>query len=538
MIKNFIGIIDTPLPYNVTNEGGVFFMDNRNDPKEFDLYKDIQARTGGDIYIGVVGPVRTGKSTFIKRFMDVCVLPNMEKEYERKQAQDELPQSGAGRTITTTEPKFIPSEAAQIKLGAEIPVRVRLIDCVGYMVDGAAGHMEEDEQRMVRTPWYEHEIPFAEAAELGTYKVIHDHSTIGIVVMTDGSFSDIPAANYEPAFEKTLQQLTDLNKPFLVLLNSEKPYADSVQKLAQSLSDTYHVTVLPVNCAQLKEEDITKILQHVLLEFPISSMSFYMPKWVEMLDRMHPLKQSLIEAVRGKMPEYNKMKDIYEKPFDLGNDYVTKLRIDGVNLADGSVQIGLEMDEACYYQMLSEMLNQPIESEYDLMDYLSQSAKMRREYEKVEGAMNSVRQKGYGVVTPERSEITLEQPEVIHHGNKFGVKIRAQSPSIHMIRANIETEIAPIVGTKEQAEDLIAYISQSGRSSDEMKSGEGMSGGGIQNADGIWETNIFGKTVEQMVQDGISAKVAMIGDESQLKLQDTMQKIVNDTNGGLVCIII
>ena len=502
-------------------------MDNRNDQKEFDLYKDIQARTNGDIYIGVVGPVRTGKSTFIKRFMDVCVLPNMEKEYERKQAQDELPQSGTGKTITTTEPKFIPSEAATVRLGDEIPVRIRLIDCVGYMVEGAAGHMEEDVERMVRTPWYDYEIPFTQAAELGTYKVIHDHSTIGIVVMTDGSFSDIPAENYETALEKTLQQLSELKKPFLVLLNSERPYAETTQKMAQVLCEKYHVTVLPVNCAQLKEEDIQKIMQHVLLEFPISNISFYMPKWVEMLPTDHVVKQSLIDGIREKMSDYNKMKDIYERPFLLDNDYVTKMRVDGVNLADGSVQIGLEIDEACYYQMLSDMLGQPMESEYDLMDYLAESAKMRNEYAKVEGAMNSVRQKGYGVVTPERSEITLEQPEVIHHGNKFGVKIRAQSPSIHMIRANIETEIAPIVGTKEQAEDLIAYIGQNKQD-----------GGEKQSSDGIWETNIFGKTVEQMVQDGIAAKVSMIGDESQLKLQDTMQKIVNDTNGGLVCIII
>jgi len=495
-------------------------MDNRNE-KEFDLYKDIQARTAGDIYMGIVGPVRTGKSTFIKRFMDVCVLPNIEKEYEKKQAQDELPQSGTGKTITTTEPKFIPSEAAQIKLGGEIPVRVRLIDCVGYMVDGAAGHMEEDTERLVRTPWYDHEIPFTQAAELGTYKVICDHSTIGIVVMTDGSFSDIPAENYEPAFEKTTEQLKNLNKPFVVLLNSERPYAEATRQMAEDLEKKYQVTVLPVNCMQLREEDIQNIMEKVLLEFPISNIAFYMPKWVEMLPSEHVVKQCIIAGIREKMPVYNKMKDIYEKPFLLENEYVTKMRVDGVNLADGSVQIGMEIDEACYYQMLTDMLGRTMESEYDLMDYLSESAKMRSEYEKVESAMACVRQKGYGVVTPERSEITLEKPEVIHHGNKFGVKIRAQSPSIHMIRANIETEIAPIVGTKEQAEDLIAYIGEN-----------------EQGNDGIWETNIFGKTVEQMVQDGISAKVAMIGDESQLKLQDTMQKIVNDTNGGLVCIII
>ena len=492
-----------------------------NNQKEFDLYKDIQARTDGDIYIGVVGPVRTGKSTFIKRFMDICVLPNMEKEYEKKQAQDELPQSGTGRTITTTEPKFIPSDATQILLGEDIPVKIRLIDCVGYMVEGAAGHMEEDTERMVRTPWFDYEIPFTQAAEIGTYKVIHEHSTIGIVVTTDGSFSDIPAENYEPALEKTLQQLGQINKPFIVLLNSEKPYADTTQKLAKMMEEKYHVTVMPVNCAQLKEEDIHKIMQKVLLEFPISSISFYMPKWVEMLPADHPVKQALIDAVREKMGTYGRMKDIYETPLSLSGDYVTKTRIDNVNLADGSVSVSVGMDETCYYQMLSEMLGQTIESEYDLMDYLEESARMQKEYQKVETAVNSVRQKGYGVVTPERGEIMLDTPEVIHHGNKFGVKIRAQSPSIHMIRANIETEIAPIVGTKEQAEDLIAYIGQN-----------------EQGNDGIWETNIFGKTVEQMVQDGITAKVSMIGEESQIKLQDTMQKIVNDTNGGLVCIII
>ncbi len=485
------------------------------------MYKDIQARTDGDIYIGVVGPVRTGKSTFIKRLMDVCVLPNMEKEYEKKQAQDELPQSGTGKTVTTTEPKFIPGEAAQIRLGEEIPVRVRLIDCVGYMVDGATGHMEEDAERMVRTPWYDYEVPFTQAAEIGTYKVIHDHSTIGIVVTTDGSFSDIPVENYEPALEKTLQQLRQINKPFIVLLNSEKPFADATQNLAHALEEKYHITVMPVNCAQLKEEDIHKIMQKVLLEFSISSIAFYMPKWVEMLPADHPVKQSLVNNIREKMGIYHRMKDIYELPLLLDDDYVTKTRVDRVGLADGCVSVTVDMDEACYYQMLSELLGQTIESEYDLMDYLENSAKMQKEYQKVEAAISSVRQKGYGVVTPERSEITLDTPEVIHHGNKFGVKIRAQSPSIHMIRANIETEIAPIVGTKEQAEDLIAYIGQN-----------------EQGNDGIWETNIFGKTVEQMVQDGISAKVGMIGDESQLKLQDTMQKIVNDTNGGLVCIII
>jgi stage IV sporulation protein A len=496
-------------------------MDSKRNLEEYELYKDIQARTGGEIYIGVVGPVRSGKSTFIKRFMDVCVLPNMEKEYEKKQAMDELPQSGAGKTITTTEPKFIPSEAAEINLAGDVTARVRLIDCVGYMVEGATGHMEEDAQRMVRTPWFDHEIPFTQAAELGTYKVIHDHSTIGIVVTTDGSFSEIPAENYEPALEKTLSQLAGINKPYVVLLNTEKPLSESAQRMAEELAEKYNTPVLPVNCAQLKEEDIRMIMQSILLAFPITSISFYMPKWVEMLPLSHPLKQEMVTEIKEKMEQYNTMEDILQKPWSFASESITKTRLDGMNPADGSVQIGLEVEEESYYKMLSDMLGQTIESEYELMEYLENSAKMQREYEKVQGAMESVRQKGYGVVTPQRQEITLEEPQIIHHGNKFGVKIRAQSPSIHMIRANIETEIAPIVGSKEQADDLIAYIGKSG-----------------QGEEGIWETNIFGKTIEQMVQDGISAKLALIGEESQLKLQDTMQKIVNDTNGGLVCIIL
>ena len=491
----------------------------KTENSEFDVYKDMQARTNGEIYIGVVGPVRTGKSTFIKRFMDVCVLPHMTEEYSKKQAVDELPQSGTGKTITTTEPKFIPSEAAQITIG-DVTVKTRLIDCVGYMVDGAVGHMEEDAERMVKTPWYDYEIPFTQAAELGTYKVIHDHSTIGIVITTDGSFSDIPQANYEPALEKTLKQLSELHKPFLVLLNSERPLAEETKQYAEALSLKYQVTVLPVNCAQLKKEDINRIMENILLEFPISCMEFYMPKWVEMLPAEHPLKESVLQEIRQFMPAYSYMRDIMEHPIMLSDTYVKKTRMDGINLADGSVKCYLDIDESYYYEMLSDLLGQPVESEYELLDYLEEASKMQKEYKKVLQAIDQVRQKGYGVVTPERSEIELEAPEVIRHGSKYGVKIKAKSPSIHMIRANIETEIAPIVGTKEQAEDLIGYIGQN------------------EASDGIWDTNIFGKTVEQMVQDGITTKIAMIGEESQLKLQDSMQKIVNDTNGGLVCIII
>ena len=489
--------------------------------QDYNLYKDIQIRTGGEIYLGVVGPVRTGKSTFIKRFMDLMVLPFMEDEHTRTRAQDELPQSSGGKTITTTEPKFIPKEAAEVALGDDIRVKVRMIDCVGYMVNGAVGHMEEEQERMVKTPWFDYEIPFTQAAEIGTDKVIHDHSTIGLVVTTDGSFGELPRESYLEAEEKTIHALKRLHKPFLVLLNTARPFAEETKKLVQELEAKYQVSAMPANCEQLKKEDINQILEKVLYEFPISVMEFYMPKWVEMLPVTNRMKQDIVAQVTELMKGITCVRDVIERPVSMESEYVKRCKTDAINMADGSVKIVLDVDDAYYYEMLSEMIGEEITSEYQLIHILKEFAKMRREYAKVQNAVQSVRFKGYGVVTPERSEIHLDTPEVIRHGNKFGVKIKAESPSIHMIRANIETEIAPIVGTEQQAQDLIRYIA-------EAQNGE----------DGIWETNIFGKTIEQLVNDGITSKIAMIGDESQLKLQETMQKIVNDSNGGMVCIII
>lgn len=491
----------------------------------YDLYKDIRQRTGGEIYIGVVGPVRTGKSTFIKRFMDVCVLPFMEDEHEKERARDEMPQSAGGKTITTTEPKFIPKEAAKVMLGGDVEAKIRLIDCVGYMVDGAAGHMEEDTERMVKTPWSDTEIPFTQAAGIGTDKVIHDHSTIGIVVLTDGSFGELPRNNYLEAEQKTINALKKLHKPFLVLLNSERPLAEDTKHLATEIADKYQVEVLPVNCEQLKKEDIHTIMEQVLYEFPVSRMEFFMPKWVEMLPFDNRMKQDMVMSVRELMKQINTVKDLRKIQTDgqipVNSEYIKRCKIDGVNLADGSAKIQLEVDNAYYYEMLSELVGDEIDGEYQLISKLKELSAMKKEYAKVLEAVRCVRGRGYGVVTPERSEISLAKPELIRHGNKFGVKIKAESPSIHMIRANIETEIAPIVGTEQQAQDLIRYISEAGN-----------------DENGIWETNIFGKTVEQLVSDGITSKIAMIGDESQEKLQETMQKVVNDMNGGMVCIII
>ena len=487
----------------------------------YDLYKDIQLRCGGEIYIGVVGPVRTGKSTFIKRFMDLMVLPYMEDSYEKERVNDELPQSAGGKTITTTEPKFIPKEAAQITLGDGIEAKVRLIDCVGYMVEGAGGHMENEEERMVKTPWSAEEMPFTMAAEIGTRKVILDHSTIGIVVTCDGSFGDIPRENYLPAEERTIRELKKLKKPFVVLLNTAKPYGEDAVRTAQEISEKYDVTAVPVNCEQLKKEDIHNILEKVLYEFPLTRIEFYMPKWVEMLPVNHKMKSDIVSQVREIMGQYNCIRDVSTRPIMLESEYIKKCKMDNINMADGCIKIWLEVDDAYYYEMLSELIGENITSEYQLLNILKEMSRMKKEYVKVLHAVDAVRHKGYGVVTPDREEITLDKPELIKHGNKFGVKIKAESPSIHMIRANIETEISPIVGSEEQAQDLIRYISDSDASEE-----------------GIWETNIFGKTVEQLVNDGITSKITMIGEESQVKLQETMQKIVNDSNGGMVCIII
>nr|WP_300569029.1 stage IV sporulation protein A [uncultured Acetatifactor sp.] len=486
----------------------------------YDLYNDIKNRTGGEIYIGVLGPVRTGKSTFIKRFMEEMVLPYMEDEHAKLRAQDELPQSAGGKTITTTEPKFIPNEAASVVLSGEIPVSVRLIDCVGYMVEGAAGHMEEDMERMVKTPWFDYEIPFTQAAEIGTDKVMNDHSTIGLVITTDGSFGEIPRGNYLEAEEKTILALKRLRKPFLVLVNSQKPYSEDARRVAEEIGEKYGVAAVTVNCEQLKKEDIHMLLENVLYEFPISSIEFYMPKWVEMLPWDNRMKQDIIGQVGAMMKDYSTIRDVRRKPIELTSEYIKRCKTDAICLSDGVIRVTLDAEESYYYEMLTEMVGETIADEYQLISKLKSFAAMKHEYAKVLDAVNMVRIKGYGVVTPDKDEITLEKPELIKHGNKFGVKIKASSPSIHMIRANIETEIAPIVGTEEQANDLIGFINQEDRES------------------GIWNTNIFGKTVEQLVNDGITAKVAVIGEESQLKLQDTMQKIVNDSNGGMVCIII
>jgi len=489
---------------------------------QFDVYNDIQARTGGEIYIGVVGPVRTGKSTFIKRFMDLLVIPSIEDVHSKERAIDELPQAAAGKTIMTTEPKFIPKEAAQISLNEETKVNIRLIDCVGYMVEGASGHIENQQERMVKTPWYEHEIPFTQAAELGTKKVINDHSTIGIVITTDGSFGEIPRNNYMAPEEKTIEELKRLGKPFIVLLNTNKPYSNDTIRIAEEIGQRYDVTVMPVNCEQLKKDDIHNIMENVLSVFPITEINFYMPKWAEMLPTDHWLKSDLITSVRNIFEKISRVKDANASNFGCDSEYVKRFKLDNVDMKNGTVTVNVEFDDTYYYKILSDLIGVPITGEYQLISTLKELAAKKLEFEKVSQAIDQVRSKGYGVVSPLKEEITIEEPEVMKHGSKYGIKIKANAPSIHLIRAEIMTEIAPIVGSEDQAKDLMNYINENAN----------------DNPDGIWDTNIFGKSIRQLVDEGINSKISKLNDDSQVKLQETMQKIINDSNGGLICIII
>lgn len=491
-----------------------------NNKKEFDLYKDIQNRTNGEVYLGIVGPVRTGKSTFIKRFMDLMVLPFMEDVHSRERTIDELPQSAQGRTIMTTEPKFIPKDAAEIALGEDTRVKIRLIDCVGFMVDGATGHMEGNANRMVKTPWFDYEIPFVEAASIGTQKVIKDHATIGIVVTTDGTIGELPRESYVEAEERTIQELSGIGKPYVIVLNSNKPYSEEATQLSEELKEKYQTAVIPVNCEQLRKDDVYRILEQILYEFPVVRVEFFIPKWAEMLAADHPMKAEIIKTASQILGTMRKTKDVYAQEFT-PEHYISRIKVEELDLASGCVKIRMDVAEKYYYENMSELAGVPISGEYELISLIREMSERKDAYDKVADAIAAVQMKGYGVVGPGLSDIRMEEPVLIRHGNKFGVRIKAVSPSIHMIKANIETEIAPIVGSEEQANDLISYIRQ-----------------GQQSEEGAWETNIFGKSIGELMEDGIRNKISMMDDECQMKLQDTMQKIVNDNNGGMVCIIL
>lgn len=484
------------------------------------LYKDIQGRTNGDIYIGVVGPVRTGKSTFINKFMNLMIIPEIANLNEKERVVDELPQSSGGRTVMTTEPKFIPKESVEINLGDHVNARFRLIDCVGFMIDDAQGIYENDKERYVKTPWFPNEIPFSKAAEFGTQKVIRDHSTIGVVITTDGTIGEFSRENYLEAEEKTITELKKINKPFIVIVNSAIPNSEEASKTAQTIQNKYKVTTIPMDCEKMDKNDFNTVLKTVLFEFPINSIEFHMPKWAELLPDNHTIKTDLISCARKVLDEVTFIKDMTGKKPEIESEYITQIKYEDFDFYNGLQKVNIGLDEKYYYENLSELTGENIKDEYELISMIKSLSGMKKNYERYLSAIETTKSKGYGVVMANKEEIILNEPELIKNNNKYGVKIKAESPSVHMIKVNIGTEIAPIVGSEDQALDLIKYISESSEKGD------------------VWNASIFGKSMGQLIEDGIKSKVTMLNDDCQIKLQDTMQKVVNENSGGLVCLII
>lgn len=491
--------------------------------ENINVYEDIAKRTDGDIYVGVVGPVRTGKSTFIKNFMDLLVIPNIENEYKKERATDELPQSASGRTIMTTEPKFVPNEAVEITIGNNIKLRTRLVDCVGYLVNNAIGYLEDDMPRMVKTPWSDKEMPFEQAAEIGTKKVIEEHSTIGIVMTTDGSFTDIPREDYVNAEERVINELKNLNKPFVIVLNSKHPNAESTIELAKSLELKYETSVICINCSELTLDDINNIFSKVLYEFPINQININFPKWIDILEDSHPLRTTLLNDLKSAFENTKILKQVDTSIKTLStSEIVKKASIDKIELGNGTVYISIELQETLFYNVLTEISGEKIYNDGDLFKTMSEFSEVKKQYDKISFALEEVKSKGYGIVTPSIDELILEEPEMVKQGSRFGVKLKAKAPSIHMIRADIETEVSPIVGSEKQSEELVNSL-LSEFENDPKK---------------IWESNIFGKSLHELVNEGLQSKLAHMPEDAQIKLQETLERIVNEGSGGLICIIL
>lgn len=487
------------------------------------LYEDIKTRTNGDIYVGVVGPVRTGKSTFIKKFMDLLVIPNIDNEYKKQRAKDELPQSASGRTIMTTEPKFIPNEAIEITVDKNIKLKTRLVDCVGYLIDNAIGHMENDMPRMVKTPWQEEEMPFEEAAEIGTKKVIEDHSSVGFVITTDGSITDIPREDYLKAEERVVSELKNINKPFVMLLNSRHPYQEETINLANELSNRYNVTVLPINCEELQISDINNIFSKLLYEFPINQVNIRFSNWVDGLDNTYPLKQELYNSIKDSFGDISLLREANNSIDRLSTSpLLSNCCIDRIDLGKGIVSVALDVDNNLFYEVLTKLTGLEIRSESDLFSTITSLSSIKKKYDKISYALQEVEAKGYGIVTPSIEELVLEEPEMVKQGSRFGVRLRATAPSLHLIRANIQTEVSPIVGSEKQSEELVNYL-LSEFESDPLK---------------IWESNIFGKSLHELVNEGLQTKLAKMPEDAQIRLQETLERIVNEGSGGLICIIL
>lgn len=487
------------------------------------LYEDIAKRTDGDIYVGVVGPVRTGKSTFIKKFMDLLVIPNIDNDYKKERARDELPQSAGGKTIMTTEPKFIPNEAIEITLDNNLKFKTRLVDCVGYLVDNAIGYLEDDMPRMVKTPWSDEEIPFERAAEIGTKKVIDEHSTIGVLVTTDGSVTDIPREDYIQAEERVVNELKALNKPFIILLNSDDPNSSYTQELANKLSEKYNTTVMPINCEYLTIDDINNMFAKVLYEFPVEQICIKFPRWIDGLDCDHPLKTELYEEIKNAFTDVNVLKDVSSCVDNIKQtEIISRSSIADIQLGSGNVNVEITLKEELFYQILSEITNVDVTNEGDLFSIISDLSKTKKKFDRIAYALEEVEAKGYGIVTPCIDDLELEEPEMIKQGSRFGVKLKAKAPSIHLIKTCVETEVSPIVGSEKQSEELVNYLLS------EFDS----------NPKEIWKSNIFGKSLHELVNEGLQTKLSKMPEDAQMKLQETLERIVNEGSGGLICIIL
>lgn len=483
--------------------------------ENFDIYRDIAERTQGDIYVGVVGPVRTGKSSFIKRFMDLMVIPNIENSYKKERAKDELPQSGSGKSIHTMEPKFVPNEAIQINIGEGVNFKIRMVDCVGYIVKGALGYSEGERQKMVTTPWYDHEIPFEEAAEIGTKKVINDHSTIGIVITTDGSITDIERREYVEAEERVVKELKALNKPFVMVLNSSHIYDPETVALRKELEEKYDVPVQIMDVVNMKQDDITNIFHRVLKEFPVKEINIDFPEWIENLEVSHWLKVSIMNIIKDMSKSILKVSDVKEALDAFVNiDFLEATNIDELDMGEGTAKVTFVPKKDVYYKVLSETCGCDVKSESHLLSLLKEFYSAKTEYDKIEQALKDVKENGYGLVTPQLNEMKLEDPQIVKQGGKYAVKLKASAPSYHFIKADIETEISPIIGT----ESLIQQFE-----SDPNK---------------IWESNMFGKSLDLVVKEGLQNKLYKMPDDIQNKLQKTLEKIINEGNGGLICIIL
>ena len=488
-----------------------------------DIYESIAQRTDGNIYIGVVGPVRTGKSTFIKRFMQTLVLPRMENGFRRDRATDELPQSGSGRTIMTAEPKFVPEEAAHIKLAGGAEFGVRLVDCVGYLIPGAMGQFEDLAPRMVMTPWLDHEIPMAEAAEIGTRKVISEHATVGIVITTDGTITEIPREDYLEAEDRAIRELQAIGKPFVVLVNSAEPESPEAAAITKELAAKYDAKCLPVNCLQLDEKEIQRIILALLYEFPLQELDVFFPSWVDSLPKEHPIKKGLVELVSKQGNRLTHMRQMEEIGSELEtSDLVAKAKMLQMDLGQGKTALEIQPPRSLFYETVSKVISFTVKDDGDLMNLLTDLSQVRQKYDKVAPALQDAYRIGYGIVAPGLDELALEDPEIVRQGGRYSLKMKASAPSIHMIRADIETTVSPIVGDEKQSEDMVNYL---------LQQFEG-------DTNKLWQSNIFGRSFNEIVGDDLQAKLKRMPEPAQKKMQEALERIINEGGGGLICIIL